>query len=201
MPRQMCNQCQRPVSACICDLFVKTNNQIHIVIIQHPSEVAKHKGSVTLLANSLLNCQVITTDNLGGSDDFQRVLATYKQSIGVLYPSEEAKPIETAVSDNGGQAIKCLILIDGTWKKAYRLYMENTQLHLLPHFTFSGELNSLYVARKTEKKGALSTLEACCHALSLLENEQHKYTDLMDSFVAFNQRLLNFSEYANRKPN
>ena len=192
MPRQVCLECQRPVSACICDLFIQTDNCVHVVVVQHPSESKRHKGSVPLLANSLTNCHVITTDTLADSELFQQLVATFKGHIGLLYPSEVAIPLESKVSEPNGSTLKCLILLDGTWKKAYRLYMENSQLHQLPHYTFSSTFDSKYIARHTGKKGALSTLEACCHALALLEDKQDKYAGLMESFVKFNQRLLSF---------
>ncbi|KAK3424095.1 hypothetical protein EUGRSUZ_F00879 [Eucalyptus grandis] len=58
--------------------------------------------------------------------------------------------------------VRNLIVLDGTWMKAKRIYSENPWLKLLPHLKLDSEVMSLYgEVRSQPKAGCLSTLE--CH--------------------------------------
>ncbi|MDX2369037.1 MAG: DTW domain-containing protein, partial [Colwellia sp.] len=66
-----------------------------------------------------------------------------------------------------------LIILDGTWKKAYRMFMLSPNLQALKQVCLPDALanSGQYLIRKVAKKNALSSLEACCFALALLDNE------------------------------
>jgi len=166
------------------------------VILQHPSEVKQSKGTVTLLNLSLSSCQIIVGESFENNEELSDVMQQYNNKIALLYPSDKATLLETIKPDEkqiNQSTIECLVLLDGTWKKAYRLFMMNKLLHAIPHVLLPGNIESGYQIRKTDKKGALSTLEACVYALAMLENEQEKYLGIIDGFTQFNQQQLSFS--------
>ncbi len=190
MSRVYCNSCHRPQVSCICHLFTATDNDIHVVVLQHPSEVKQAKGTATLLCNSLFSYRLLVGERFDEQQEFLDVLTKYQGKIALLYPSEQAKEIRYDNNVCGARAIECLIILDGTWKKAYRLYMMNQRLHQLPHVALPQGIESRYLIRSTKKIGALSSLEACCYALSLLEDNNEKYLALLSSFDKFNQMQL-----------
>ena len=192
MSRSYCNVCQRPQVSCICHLICPTKNDTHVVILQHPSEVKQSKGTVTLLSQSLVSCQVLIAEDFSEHQEFLRILADYKGQIALVYPSEQAEIIKQNDEHNLSDNIKCVILLDGTWKKAYRIYMINEVLQKIPHRVLPDNIKGQYQIRKTQKQGALSTLEACCYSLALMENDQEKYTGLLNQFIKFNQMQLSF---------
>jgi len=204
MSRNYCTVCQRPAVACICACVNKQKNKTHIVILQHPTEVKQSKGTVTLLNLSLSSCQVIVGESFEENDELSDVMKRYDNKIALLYPSDKAKLLKIAKADEkqiGQSPIECLILLDGTWKKSYRLYMMNKRLHTMPHVLLPDSIESGYQIRKTAKKGALSTLEACCYTLIMLENEQEKYLKIIEGFEKFNQQQLSFSQSRNLRTN
>ncbi|GHF01871.1 DTW domain-containing protein [Thalassotalea profundi] len=172
--------------------MVSTINQVDVIILQHPSEVKQSKATVPLLLGSLNKCHLFVGENFEQEEDLQSLLCQYRNKIALLYPSDKAEVIteRTLVENDNSiveQDISCIVLLDGTWKKAYRLFQLNTFLHDMKHFALSDNYVGQYHIRKTKKTGALSTLEACCYALSALENCSDRYTALLDNFVAFNQ--------------
>lgn len=208
MSRVLCQQCQRPVKACICVFTTNIDNHIPVIVLQHPSEVKQSKGTVGLLQQSLSRCQVIVGENFDDCQELKSCLEYYKDNIVLLYPSEQAIPLTKIAinSDNKNQVtmleergIKCVIVLDGTWKKAYRMFMSNPRLDDIRHIVLPEGIESLYQIRKTKKDNALSTLEACCHALSLLENEPDKYKTLLNKFKSFNQFQQSFAKYTESK--
>ena len=194
MTRAYCFKCERPEKSCICHLVSVVDNDIHVVVLQHPLEVKQSKGSVTLLHQSLTSSQVIVGENFSDNSEVQLLLEKYDQQCAVLYPSDDAILVN---EDNKNiTPPKCLFILDGTWKKSYKMFMSNLWLQQLPHFTLANDIVGQYKIRKTTKKNALSSLEACCYALSVLESQQrgtNRYQPLLASFVAFNHFQLSFN--------
>ncbi len=194
MSRAYCLQCERPEKSCICHLITPIDNDIHVVVLQHPLEVKQSKGSVTLLHQSLKHSQVIVGEDFANNIEVQALLERFEQQCAVLYPSDSA----VVLSEESCNVVlpKCLFILDGTWKKTYKIFMTNSWLQQLPHFTLADGIVGQYEIRKTTKKNALSSLEACCYALSSLEcpnDNIKKYQPLLNSFVKFNQFQLSFN--------
>lgn len=194
MSRLLCTTCQRPNIACICQFVSAINNDILVVILLHPKEVNQTKGTLPLLASSLSNLLVIEGENFSGNEQLNEILIKYKQRVALLYPSDDAVVVSDFSSNSKKQSVdyKCLILLDATWKKAYRMYMLSKNLHLIDHIALPDNLIGQYEIRKTNKTNALSTLEACCYALEILEDSPNKYQGLLEKFVEFNQFQLSF---------
>lgn len=236
MARILCLGCQRPQKACICAFTTAIANDIHVVVLQHPSEVAQTKGTVALLAKSLQSCEVLVGEAFDDDPCFLKVLAQYQAVL--LYPGEQARVlsrdlftcVDTLLKPTTGEQYiepsqciakpPCLVILDGTWKKAYRMFMLSTTLSQLPQVSLPEPLANAgqYTIRKVAKKNALSSLEACCYALALLEagsdavmthsklisnssansisHEQTshagKYQPLLEKFAQFNQFHLSF---------
>lgn len=214
MSRALCHQCQRPKNACICAFAININNNIPVIVLQHPNEVSQSKGTVSLLTQSLKQCEVIVGENFDDSTTLLQRLKQYEGNIALLYPSEHATTLEyssqaqqklmqdydtdfnTEITSEkaNNHDIQCIIILDGTWKKAYRMFMLNACLHKIKHIVLPTGIASLYQIRKTKKDNALSSLEACCHALARIENNAEKYQVLLSSFVKFNQFQQSFNQ-------
>ncbi|PKI17500.1 tRNA-uridine aminocarboxypropyltransferase [Colwellia sp. 12G3] len=216
MSRTLCFTCQRPQKACICAFSVEIKNNIHVVVLQHPSEVSQTKGTITLLAKSLQFCQVIVGESFDDEAYFLKVMEQYQAVL--LYPGEKAQTLTqnlvvqlTKLDQNAEKSRVnakfkplCLVILDGTWKKAYRMFMLSQTLQQLPQICLPEHLANAgkYHIRKVAKKNALSSLEASCYALALLEaasdfddisaDQAGKYQPLLNKFQAFNQFQLSF---------
>jgi len=215
MPRILCKNCQRPSNACICHFIISTSNSIPVIVLQHPSEVKQTKGTVALLSKSLASCQVIIGEDFSKNKPLEKIMASHQALL--LYPSEQSSEIkfsqyyqQDSAAQQSGKPL-CLIIIDGTWKKAYRIFMLSKKLQQLPHVCLPQILaeNGQYVIRKVSKKNALSSLEATCYGLAILEDEYKEensnlhnfgiYQPLLEKFVAFNQFQLSFTYLSAQK--
>ena len=193
MSRKVCQQCQRPKVSCLCAFVTLIDNKIEVVILQHPSEVQQAKATVPLLSKSLTQCQVIVDEDFSHNEQLNELISRYGQRCLLLYPSEHAIEMKHLTQDaNFDLDNICLVILDGTWKKAYRMLMLSTNLHQLTAITLPANTKGQYRIRKTAKNNALSTLEACYHCLKFLENDDKKYQVLIDNFVKFNDFQLSF---------
>ncbi|CAH9052480.1 unnamed protein product [Cuscuta epithymum] len=106
----------------------------------------------------------------------------------LLFPSERAVRVE----DLRGVEVRNLVVLDGTWSKAKRMYKENPWLKLLPHVKLDvlDGMSSLYgEVRHQPKEGYFSTIESIVYALKALgekddEDSKGGLDDLLDVFVS-----------------
>lgn len=192
MKRSICPTCNKPEVACICSFVTTTSNQVNVVILQHPKEVNHTKGTALLLAKSLKNSHVIVGESFDNNSELHKVLAQHHGKTFLLYPSEDALTLNNNVTLECHTQISCIVLLDATWRKAFKMFQLSSCLQALPQIKLAEGIPVLYEIRKTAKEGALSTLEACCHALSVIESDTEKYQPLLNSFVQFNQFQLSF---------
>ncbi|REL35392.1 tRNA-uridine aminocarboxypropyltransferase [Thalassotalea euphylliae] len=214
MARATCDNCQRPPARCICQYVAKVNNQAEVVILQHPKEVDHPKGSADLLLTSLSNSRRFVGENFDEHADFQAFLRgmlneegkesndnnennvhnLVRKKLYVMFPGEHSSEVSAKVIAQPEETI--LIVIDGTWKKAYKMFQLSACLHQLPQLHLPSGLASCYDIRKTQKENALSTLEASCYALGILEQNTENYASLLENFAQYNQHQLSFRKSA-----
>ncbi|MFD2180151.1 tRNA-uridine aminocarboxypropyltransferase [Veronia pacifica] len=182
-----CHRCNKAHKACICEKITPIGNNIPLLILQHPSEVNQAKGTARILSLSLEHSQLIVGEEFDQNTEFLDQLDNSDINWHLLYPSDNAKTITSLSSDQNVHNLG-LVLLDGTWKKAFKMYQLSQRLQMLPALVLPDDLTGNYRIRKTAKTGGLSTVEAGYHALSLLANDNNHYQPLIDCFdkmVAF----------------
>ncbi|KAL6202350.1 hypothetical protein ACLB2K_026058 [Fragaria x ananassa] len=99
----------------------------------------------------------------------------------LLFPSEEA--VSASDLERMDIKVKNLIVLDGTWSKAKRMYVENPWLKLLPHLKLNLDKLSLYnEVRVQPKPGFLSTIESIVYALKAVGDSPEGLDNLLDVF-------------------
>ncbi|WP_166421412.1 tRNA-uridine aminocarboxypropyltransferase [Pseudoalteromonas sp. Z1A8] len=166
MARTLCNHCNFALNTCICSAITNINNNVTVIILQHPSEEKIAKNTAKLLNLCLTDCQIIKGEN---NDDFSILKTLPVSSTVLLYPNENAINLD----DNAKQAsinnITHLIVVDGTWKKAYKILQLTPLLNQFKTVSFKQLPKNRYAIRKAPRADSLSTLEAVAHSLFLIE--------------------------------
>ncbi len=172
--RLWCPRCNKAQVACICQLITEINNQYRLIILQHPSEANKAVGSARILSLSLTNSELICSETM--PLDYLETAPTY-----LLYPSNE--PVMNASSAKFASNSQ-FILLDGSWKKAFRLLQLNPALQQLPKVGIEVKQPSQYRIRKSTKAQGVSSVEAGFYLMSQLEGSEGKFTPLLSAFDA-----------------
>ena len=190
MARNLCLTCQRPLNACICAFIDNINNKTPVLVLQHPSEVQQSKGTVALLQRSLNSCQVIVGEDFSDNVELNRLLQHYQALL--LYPSEKSQVITLTDSHNHSplstsrchEKSQLLIIIDGTWQQARKIYNKSPYLQKFKHYEIQG-VESAYSKRRNQKNIGLCTAEVTIH---LLAKYKHSAAPLLSNkFIEFNQ--------------
>lgn len=176
-----CSQCGKARKACICDNIVALDSQVELIILQHPTEEHRPMGTARILSLSLANSRLLVGEDFREHGELNQLLAEPDVEHFVLYPSDVslsaadvALPIEKKIR---------IILLDGTWKKAFKMWQLNTQLHHLPCLHLPEDLKGNYRIRKAPNENALSTVEAGFYVLSMMQPEKD-FSPLLDAFEA-----------------
>ncbi len=191
-----CTRCTRALKACLCDYIRQVSHLAPLHILQHPSEAGHPKGTAALLAASLTRARIHVGEDFAGAQWLNALLADPKMHCYLLWPDEQALGLDQVrerivQNDEGGKV--CFILLDGTWRKAYRMLHSNPALLRLPRIKL-GAIHGQYSIRKKPFPEALSTLEAGYHLLSQWEGEPERFAPLMTLFTHLNQQWHDFAQ-------
>ncbi|MGY3923395.1 DTW domain-containing protein [Aeromonas jandaei] len=192
-----CTRCTRALKACLCEYIVPLENRTPLYILQHPYEVAHPKGTAALLAASLQQAEIRVGEDFSGDTWLNDLLADPSLRCYLLWPDEEAiSPVELRQqmeSVSSGATSVAFILLDGTWRKAFRMLQSNPALARLPRIGL-GAIAGQYAIRKKPFPEALSTIEAGYHLLSQWEGEPERYAPLLTLFERLNTQWQAFAE-------
>lgn len=183
--RARCPQCNRALVACFCHTISQIDNELPVIILQHTSEVKHAKGTAKIVELSLDNIDVFVGEDFTDNDELLTKLAAKKSLL--LYPQEDAilpQQLAKQVSENDELKLSDyqLVVIDGSWKKAFKILQLNPFLSDLPAIGIDAVNESDYRIRKSSRADSLSTLEAIHAVLTAVEGD--KFEGLLTSFKA-----------------
>lgn len=167
MARELCQRCEYPIQTCLCDSITQVSHKTKVIILQHPSEVKNAKNTVRLLKLMSNNTSILIGESEQNFDEIKQQVLAYKQDYALLFPGDDAVVLSEQVQ---ASSFRCLIIIDGTWKKAKKLLLLNPWLNDITKVSFNQSVVSEYQIRSTSVQGGLSTIEAVAYSLNEIEN-------------------------------
>lgn len=184
-----CPRCAKAKKACICPWIQPIETEIELIILQHPTEVSQAKGTAKILTLSLANSRCLVGEDFSDHQELNRLLAEPGYRTWLVYPRQDAVTVEqinaereATASEKGLPQEKIrLILIDGTWRKAFKIYQLSVNLHSLPALTLDETITGNYRIRKAPSETGLSTVEAGYQVLTGLDSN-NDYSPLLTAF-------------------
>lgn len=193
--RAFCYRCFRPEKLCLCPFVESVDNRTGIQILQHPRERFHPFNSARLLALSLRQCRVRVAYRNGVHSKRVACAMVLPENTALLYPRSDAVSLpELSLRPSN------LLLLDGTWSQAHRLYMDNPWLAELPCVTLPQAEPSLFRIRREPKPHCLSTLEAAVRALRIVEPATRGLDSLLAAFVRMNEDQVRSRRAVTRVP-
>lgn len=162
--RARCEKCHFHHSKCLCDVIVKINHQTPVIVIRYPKE-AKHPFNTINIAKLNLNLNIFDTEEVDSENELVDYLKKFKNPA-LLFPIGECKDLSSTQNNE----IDALIILDGTWDKAKKIYFKSKFLQGLTKVKLNLDQISQYQIRKSNFPGGVSSIEAICYSLHLLED-------------------------------
>ncbi|WP_413284032.1 tRNA-uridine aminocarboxypropyltransferase [Vibrio sp. MA40-2] len=179
-----CINCGKANKACICSSIQTIDTDIELIILQHPSEVNRAKGTAKILNLSLPNSHHFIGEDFSLHQELNALITAKGSKTYLLFPSETAQIVQPKLlqGKESNHTIR-VILLDGTWKKAYKMYQLSLNLQALPCLCLPLDISGNYKIRKSPKKNNLSTAEAGYQVLKIIQPEKN-FEPLLASFNA-----------------
>jgi len=180
--RLVCAACERPAPTCWCPHLPlpRPSTNTRVLIFQHPAELRRGIRTARMLELGLAPgcCTTVTARRFpGDSEELAATLAS--PSTSLLYPGPGSRDLASLASDS----VKTLVILDGTWDQARKLYSRNPALQQLARVTVTAG-PSQYLVRTQPRPGCLSTLEAGAHSLAALEGRPELVPALLAPLTA-----------------
>ncbi|REG82997.1 DTW domain-containing protein [Marinomonas pollencensis] len=150
-----------------------------IWLLTHSEELKKESGTGKLVKSALADqCHVIVWAR---KEPDPQILALDPLNTAIVYLKTPTSPRleKDQVCD-----IQNIIILDGTWQQARKMYNQSPYLARFPHYEIQGE-NSVYTKRRNQKESGLCTAEVAIHLLK--EANDPQAAALQQSFLTFNQ--------------
>jgi DTW domain-containing protein len=180
--RPFCYRCLKPKVACICALVERVENKTGIVILQHPRERFHAIGTTRIARLGLANVRILP---LAPWEDGAAVRARMPERMALLYPTPCARDLAGLPVD---RQPRHLVIIDGTWFQAKKIYEAHPWLGELPCVSLTPSEPSRYRIRTEPGARYVATLEAIVYALRILEPQTCGLDRLLSCFAAMIDR-------------
>jgi len=175
--RANCYRCLKPEALCLCARIPRVENRTEVLILQHPKERRHPFGTARIARLGLARCAV-HVPNPKFADSLAHPLDT-SATCALLYPHPEARDLAELPAD---QMPSQLVVLDGTWAHARRLYKDNPWLHALPHVQLTPAQPSRYRIRREPDPMCISTIEAIVQSLRHIEPDTQGLDGLIAAF-------------------
>jgi DTW domain-containing protein YfiP len=152
-------------------------SRTRVVFLQHPRERRVAIGTARMAHLALPNSELYVGVDFSGHARLE-ALAAQPERVAVLFPGEEALPLEEART----RPPETLIVVDGTWPLARKVVKTNPLLAGLPRIGFVPRRPSNYRIRAEPADHCVSTIEAVVEVLGALEGEQERFDTMLRAF-------------------
>lgn len=184
----MCWRCRRPARVCYCAAVRPITTRSRIVILQHPRESDVPINTARIAALCLPNATLHVGLDFGADKALQAALSNANAPPVLLFPAPDAKDL----SREPPTGPVTLVVIDGTWWQASKLFKLNPLLQRLPRYGLAPAQESRYRIRREPAAHCLSTIEALASALGVLEGRTDGLPELLEPFEAMVETQLEF---------
>lgn len=165
---------------------------LDFVLLMHRDEVFKPTNSGRLIADLFpSNTYAFQWSRTDPAPALLTLLADTARFPVVIFPPGEdcARRVYTSRPRVGNHQKLTLVLLDGTWKQARKMYKTSRWLQALPLMVLPESLAGHYAVRHAATAGQLATAEAAAELL-LLCKEPSAAQLLSDYFAIFNQHYV-----------
>ncbi|MFZ5441019.1 MAG: tRNA-uridine aminocarboxypropyltransferase [Myxococcota bacterium] len=158
-----CKRCLILQAQCVCGVVPTVATRTEVIVVRHEREGWKSTGTARIAALALPNLKLVEY-----CEDAEPAASTLPALVGgaqLLFPTPDATPLTP------DEVPARLIVLDGTWRQARKMYAKLPMLHGVPRRTLPERAARVLRLREAHFEAGRSTLEAIAEALALLEGE------------------------------
>jgi DTW domain-containing protein len=186
-----CPDCRLPDLNCLCPYRVEAASGIRVWLLTHPLEHHKPTNTGRLIGDVLPGTEVFTWYRTAPDPRLLALLEDDRHVPFVVFPDDQPDYAHRVVGIDAVRRareqgrVPVLILLDGTWRQARRIFRKSPYLDALPVLPLATERLTRYRLRKPASSAHLCTAEVAAELLRQ-GGEDLAAAVLDDYFDAFN---------------
>ena len=181
-PERRCSQCLVHIENCFCTKLKEIKLSTKISFILPRIERSFPSNTANIVLNSMPNSSFFERGHQGCPVE-ESFLERKNYTPLYLYPSNDAEELTPELIKSIDNPIH-LIIPDGTWRQAKKIYRREVNLHSVKQIKINPLSKSIYPLRRQKFDEGLCTFEATAEAIKLIEDES-TYRLMMDNFQIF----------------
>lgn len=187
-----CPFCHVGTQHCLCDYQPDLDTHVAVLLIVSENEVFKPSNTGRLIADTIQETYVYQWHRTEPDTDMLALLANPDYFPVLVFPAEnetDQKRVLTQVPQHATGRKPLLILLDGSWREAKRIFRKSPYLCGLPMVSIEPDSLSRYMMRKSDNEKHLATAEVASLVLDKF-GEQVAAQTLRLWFEAFRESYL-----------
>lgn len=183
---EFCSRCWLRSGLCYCGEIKQIELVTKVTVVMHAAERDKNSSTARLLSLMLKNCSI---HQVGRPDTPFRGLPTSEPDVEslLLFPDASAPELSSEYCLELGKRIQ-LVVPDGTWSQAKRIFQRNESLYKLRRVRIP-PAQTEYCLRRNIHPGTLCTAEAVAYALGIIEGLEVQ-NKILEGFREMSNRVL-----------
>jgi len=157
-----CRGCYLPLALCLCAEAPQVDTRTDVFVIRHHKETHKSTNTARIAGLALKRCRIVPYGAPGVAFE-PSVLA--EPNTWIVFPEAPAPAPDAPPPER-------LVILDGSWAQARRMYQRIPGLLRLPGIALPPPAPDTRRLRQPPHPYGMSTVEAIAGALALLEGEE-----------------------------
>ncbi|RJX66470.1 DTW domain-containing protein [Vibrio sinensis] len=167
-----CQYCQVAEAFCLCPHQPDISSDIAVMLLVSDNEVFKPSNTGRLIVDTIKESYVYQWSRTEPDAEMLALLANPTYQPIIVFPDEYVDDEKRLVGEDVGNILQgktpLIILLDGSWREARRIFRKSPYLDHLPVLSVNPESISQYMMRQSDKEQHLSTAEVATLVLEQL---------------------------------
>ena len=177
-----CNLCLLGELFCTCKHRQYLTTNVSFMLIMYDDEVLKPTNSGRLIADLIPDTHAFLWTRTNTDKAMLALLTDPKYQPFLVFPQqyiENDQPVVEYISaaeltaQQGKPKIPLLVMLDGSWREAIKMYRKSPYLHQMPVLSFTPEALATYALRKGSHDFQLGTAEVAALALTAAQEPKN----------------------------
>ncbi|OLQ95355.1 DTW domain-containing protein [Vibrio ponticus] len=167
-----CIYCQVASKNCICDFQPNIDSDVAVMLIVSDNEVFKPSNTGRLILDTLKEGYAFQWNRTEPDPQMLSLLDNPAYQPLLVFPADyvedQTRVVQSALPTFCGDKKPLIILLDGSWREARRIFRKSPYLNHLPVVSIEPQAISQYMMRKSDNEQHLATAEVAILVLEQL---------------------------------
>lgn len=186
-----CSKCGLPIITCICDSIKEVETKAKFIILSSERELYRNTNTANLLKlTNPKSTEIVIWKREKVSQKILNYINSNIYSTYLIFPIINEEMKKRKIQYSKSKKIPVFIIVDGTWKEAWKIIRKSDYLKKLPVISLDVKVSSKFSLRRGQEEGNLCTIETAIELLKMndeynISKDINKYFELfLESYKA-----------------